>query len=312
MKTGDEKKPTSTVCMAMTSSSGTWLNGAMVPQHHYVSLQIKDPDDRLIARVALTFEQMTRMLMYNGEVPCTLERYRGMDGQLIVEQVERPKTVRSRMKERLGDSRQELKTRIADLKKDLYEAVNGGSAGKKKLEGFLAQADTILSHFGENDDFVVQQAEEELGTMQMQAACQLGVFLQAQHGLSVDESTLVKLLPVGDGAPQLTDKTVQGVVTGYVARERARKAVPQMTAMEVADEIHKYLKAWEATSWNKTQGEHQPLFGASAGHKSNKVEIRYVSFQGTHSLTLKDAQDYLIFLQHTKVFLHHFDFGKGK
>lgn len=307
-----DDKPTSTVCMTMTSSSGSWLNGAMVPQHHYVSMEIKDNTGALVARVALTFEQMTRTLMYNGEVPCTLERYRGLDGKLVVEQVERPKTVHSRMKERLGESRKELYIRIADLKKDLYAAVNGGSAGKRKLEDFLAQADTILSHFGGNDDFVLQQAEEELGTMQTQAACQLGVFLQRQHGLTVDESTLAKLLPVSDGPLAIADKTVQGVTTGYTAKERAKKAAPQMTAMEVADEIHGYLKAWETTAWNKTQGERQPLFGASATHKGNKVEIRYVSYQGTHSLPLKDAQDYLIFLQNTKAFMRHLDFGNGK
>jgi len=306
MKTGDEKKPTSTVCMTMTSSSGTWLNGAMVPQHHYVSLTVKDPEDRLVARVALTFEQMTRMLMYNGEVPCTLERYRGMDGQLIVEQVERPKTVRSRMKERLGESRQELRSRIADLKKDLYEAVAGGSAGKRKLEDFLSQADTILSHFGENDDFVVQQAEEELGTMQTQVACQLGVFLQAQHGLNVDESTLVKLLPVGEASNLLADKSAAPVVTGYKPKARATKDVYGMCAMEVADAINGHLRTWEATPWNKQQGEHQPLFGANATHKGNKVEIRYVSFQGTHSLTLKAAQDYLVGLNNAKEFKRHF------
>jgi hypothetical protein len=298
-------KETSTICMAMTSSSGTWLNGAMVPQHHYVSLTVKDNQGKLVARVALTFEQMTRTLMYNGEVPCTLERYRGDDGQLVEEKVERPKTVRNRMKERLGTSRQELKTRIADLKKDLYEAVAGGSAGKKKLEGMLAQADTILSHFGENDDFVVQQAEEELGAMQTQAACQLGVFLQTQHNLTVDESALVKLLPVGEASNLLTDKSVQGVTTGYVAKERVTKSAYDMTAMEVADAIHRHLKYWEATPWNKQQGEHQPLFGASATHKGNKVEIRYVSFQGTHSLTLKAAQDYLVGLNNAKGFKRH-------
>lgn len=301
MRTGDERKPTGTVMMTMVQSSGQWLNGAMVPQHHYVALEIKDIEGAIIARVALTFEQVTRMLMYNGEVQCTLDKYRGKDGQLLTEQVEQPKTVRSRMKERLGNSRQELKARINDLEKDLYEALNKGSAGKGKLQELHSTVQTIRQHFGENDDFVVQQAEEELGTMQMQAACQLGVFLQANHGLELDAKTLAKLLPVGEPGNLIIDKSVQPVETGYVAKERPLKDPSEMTALEVGDEIHMRLKRFEAAQ--PKNNEHNLLFGASAGAKRNKVWIKYISYQGTWDVELEQARNYLTFLRNTKQFM---------
>lgn len=301
----EDEKNTSSICFTMCSSSGQWLNGAMVPQHHYVSLTLKDPDDKIVARVALTFEQMTRALMYNGEVPCTLERYRGLDGKLIEEQVEKPKTVHRRMKERLGESRKELADRIADLHKDIYEALQAGTAGKKKLQELLSQSDTIKQHFASNDDFVVQQAEEELGAMQTQAACQLGVFLQSQHGISADSSVLQKLLPVSENN-LLEDKStdVKPVVTGYVPKERDLKEVKDMTAMEVADEINKWLKIAEAFDPDIGK-ESAQLFGSNATSKRNKVEIRYISYQGTHSLTLEAAQEYLTYLRTHKEFKRH-------
>jgi len=292
------EKQTSSVCMTMVQSSGTWLNGAMVPQYHYVSLSVEDLEGKLVARVALTFEQVTRMLMYNGEVECTLERYRGIDGNMLEEKVEKPKTVHTRMRERLGESRQQLKARIDDLYKDIYEAVNAGAAGKKKLQELLDQAQTIQQHFGGNDDFVMQQAEEELGTMQTQVTCQLGVFLQSQHGIEADSTSLKKLLPVSD-SNLLVDKSAVPVVDGYKAKARSLKETCQMTAMEVADEIHKHLKRFEALDPDR-KGERASLYCPNATYSKNKVLIKYISYQGTHSFPLKEAQDYLTFLRDAK------------
>lgn len=309
MKTGDERRPTSTVCMTMVQSSGTWLNGAMVPQMHYVSLEVKDNENRLVARVGLTFEQVTRMLMYNGEVPCTLERYRGLDGKPTEEKVERPKTVHARMKERLGQSREELKDRIKDLERALYDAMNNKTAGKGKLQEMHSMAHTILQHFGGNDDFVVQQAEEELGTMQMQAACQLGVFLQTQHNLQLDGETLAKLLPVGEGN-LLIDKSAKPVVNGYKAKERPVKDPSEMCARELADEILIYLKEFEATKENQSKDESALVFMPTTGEHANNIFIRYVSFHSTYTVDIDLARNYLIFLRNAKpaMFMRHFDF----
>jgi hypothetical protein len=156
-----------------------------------------------------------------------------------------------------------------------------------------------------NDDFVVQQAEEELGSMQTQAACQLGVFLQSQHGITADSSLLQKLLPVSENN-LLEDKTAEAkpVVTGYVKKGRETKEVKDMTAMEVADEINNWLKIAEASDPDRGK-ETSQLFGSNATSKRNKVEIRYISYQGTHSLPLENAQEYLTYLRTNKTFKRH-------
>jgi len=301
-----EEKPTSTICMTMVSSSGTWLNGAMVPQQHYVSLTLKDPEGRIVARAALTFEQVTRALMYNGEVPCTLERYRGIDGQSTEEKVEKPKTVGTRMKERLGASRSELLQRIADLRKDLYEIVNGAPHGKAKMKDLLQQADTIKTHFGGNDDFVVRQAEEELGTMQTQVACQLGVFLQQQHGITSDPDTLKKLFVVNDNNLLENKSTPVPVVTGYKAKQREAKDIDDMTAMEVADQLSILFKKFE-----QAQPSHKEcdLFMSSASAHGNKVNVKYISYQGTTTLELHIAKAYLKYLLTAETFKKHYSLG---
>lgn len=310
-----EGKQTSSVCMTMVQSSGQWLNGAMVPQHHFVSLTLNDPEGKIVARASLTFEQVTRMLMYNGEVECTLERYRGPEGTLVEEKVERPKTVHARMKDRMGTSRSELGARINDLYKDIYAIINSGSgsAGKKKLQELLNDVHTIQSHFGSNDDFVLQQAEEELSAMQTQAVCQLGVFLQTQHGIEADETTLKKLLPVSD-ANLLTDKSESAVpvVTGYKPKARKAKSIDDMTATEVADGIKQELSRLEASM---SKSEKSQLFGAGAiaGATSpdSKVIVWYISYQGKHKLELDLAKAYLKILKVASkdTFKKHFELG---
>ena len=305
---------TSTICMSMVHSSGTWLNGAMVPQQHYVSLTLEDPEGKIVARAALTFEQVTRALMYNGEVPCTLERYRGIDGQLIVEEVEKPKTVGTRMKERLGASRSELIKRIEDLYRDVYEIVNGGSHGKTKMKDLLSQIDTIKSHFGSNDDFAVHQAQEELETMQTQVICQLGVFLHNQHGINLGQDALKKLFVVNDNL--IEDKSASvpvPVVTGYIPKQREAKDINDMTAMEVADQLDilfkKFEQAQPPSSGSPLERECQ-LFMSNATVKGNKVAVRYISYQGTTELELDIAKEYLKYLSTAEKFKKHYGFWR--
>ena len=302
----EKSKETSSVTMTMVQSTGQWLNGSMTPQHHFVSQTYKDPDGKTVLTAYFSFEQITKMLMYNGEVECTLSKYRGLDGKYLEEKVDKPKTIHSRMKERLGESRKELKSRIDDLYKDIYEAVNSKTAGKKKLEELLHQADTIKRCFGSNDDFVMEQTEEELTTMQSEVICQLGVFLQSQHGIETTPELLQKMLPISEDN-LLEDKSEksQPVVTGYKKKIRKEKNLEDMTSMEVADAIHIYLKKFEREA---KEGE---LYYASASCKGNKiVEIKYVSYQGTHSLSLDDARTYLTFLKSATQFKHHYNLLK--
>lgn len=298
----NRNKNVSKVVMTMSQSSGSWLNGAMMPQQHYVSMMIKDPEGKKVVTMNLTFEQVTRMLMYNGEVECTLSSYRSMTGEIIKEEVEQPQTIHSRMKERLGESRKNIKARIDDLYKDVYAAVNAGTAGKKKLEALLIDIRIIKSHFSSNDDFVLQQSEEELGTMQTQAACQLGFFLKKQHGLEIDQKVLQKLLPVTDELllTDKTDETIKPVVTGYKEKKFPLREPNEMSSREVADNINKQLLKFEVIS--EKLGEESLLYNPYARHDKNKVKITYISYQNAHTLSLDEARKYLTFLRSTKEF----------
>jgi len=126
----------SKIKMSMVQSSGTWLNDCPQKQHYYVSIEIFNPEGRTsIVRVALSFEQVTRMLMYNGEVNCTLERYLGEDGKIHEEKVNPPETVHQRMKKRLDDAYKSLEKRIEDIRRDVYDMLNGNvKTGKNSLK----------------------------------------------------------------------------------------------------------------------------------------------------------------------------------
>jgi len=97
----------------------------------------------------------------------------------------------------------------------------------------------------------------------------------------------------------LVDKSAVPVVDGYKAKARSLKETCQMTAMEVADEIHKHLKRFEALDPDR-KGERASLYCPNATYSKNKVLIKYISYQGTHSFPLKEAQDYLTFLRDAK------------
>ena len=302
-------KKTSTVSMNLTSSSGTWLNGCLQPQHYYVSLNIEDPNGEIVARVALSYEQAAKMMLYNGDVECTLERYRDKTGNLTEEKVEPPETVHQRMKDRLKDSHVTLAKRLEDIRRDVYEMLNGGKSGKTNLTNLLHDIEVIQGHYSSNENFVVQQAEEELGSMQNNAAGQLGLFLQS-HGADLKQEDLLQMLPVSSSQLAITDKA-EPVKDEYKMKQREDKSIEDMTAMEVADRIHKLLKKFESLQPDKGS-EKAHLFGSGAFMARNKVSIKYISYQGTSILELDEAKAYLKFLlsvKDLKQFKRHFNFA---
>ena len=162
----NEKSRTSRIHMSMTQSSGCWLNGCLQKQRYYVSLEILDPNRKCVARAALSFEQASRMLLYNGEVECTLIRYRDEKGKVIKENVEPPETIHQRMSDRLEDTHASLEKRLIDIEKEVYGMVNGDvKRSKGAMKELLQEIRVVKSHLLANEAFVVQQAEEELGEM---------------------------------------------------------------------------------------------------------------------------------------------------
>lgn len=300
-KIDDKKVNTSHICMNLTSSTGTWLNGCLQPQHYFVSMNLEDPDGKIIARVGLSYEQAARMLLYNGDVECTLLNYRDINGKLVEEKVEPPKTVHQRMKERLGETRLTLLKRIEDVRRDLYEMVNGDAKRNKgKIEELLQSVDVIKDHFAANEDFVVQQAEEELGQMQSNAAGQLGTFLQSK-GVDVSIDVVKQMLPISNG--QLLIGEAKPVEDDYEMKKRGAKSIDDMTAMQVADIMFNQLKRLELTQSDEVteSKKHLDLFHANASARhGEKVNVTYIAYQGTHALELDEAKDYLKFLLKVK------------
>jgi hypothetical protein len=290
-------KSSSRVCMTLTSSTGTWLNDCLQKQMMYVSLSIDDPDGNPLARVAMSYEQAARMLLYNGDVPCTLERYRNSKGELVAEKVVPPETVHQRMKARLGNTQQSIANRLEDIRRDLYDMVNGdGKRGKTALKDILREVEVAKSHFESNQSFVLQQAEEELGQMQSNAAGQLGTFLQSKLGIQAPEEILKAL--VNTGVKQLSGPAIEPETDDYKLRPREPKPIAQMTVNEVADHINARFHAIEKATPTATDEQGVVhLYNASArAERGDKVVVKYVAYQGDHAIDLPTAKRYLGFL----------------
>ena len=49
----------------------------MNEQSFYVEMEVKDPDDKLVCEIAMSYEQFVRIMLSTGDVPVTLLKYRG-------------------------------------------------------------------------------------------------------------------------------------------------------------------------------------------------------------------------------------------
>jgi hypothetical protein len=288
--------------MNLTSSTGTWLNGSLQPQHYFVSLEVSDPDGKSVVRVNLTFEQAARMLLYNGDVECTLERYRDTTGKLVQEIVEKPETIHDRMKERMKETRDSLRKRIEDARRDVYDMVNGNIKGKAALKNLLQNIDTIKGHFVGNEDYVLAKAEEELAEMQENATGQIGLFLQSR-GIDAPTDVLKQLLSTG--APlAITDKNIAPIVDNYELKDRPGKLISELTPMETADALGKILRKLAIQEIEQKKitpsTENTHLYCPGTSQHKDKVSIRYINYQSSHSLSLDEARDYLKFLVNIK------------
>jgi hypothetical protein len=298
----------SKISMNLTSSSGTWLKDCLQPQHYYVSINVEDPNGEVLARVALSYEQAAKMLLYNGDVECTLERYRNKKGELVSENVVPPTTVHQRMNDRLKDSHDSLAKRLEDVRRDVYELLNAGKASKSDLKEILQNIEVIQSHYKINENFVVQQAEEELSAMQNNAAGQLGIFLQS-HGVDVTNHDLKQLLPIG--TPLALPEKSDPVQDDYQLKERTTKPIESMTALEISDCVHVLLKKLE----KQKQDREQPhLYQSSCSDCRNGIMIQYIGYQGKSKLSLEESRKYLQFLisinNDIKKFKTHFHYNE--
>ena len=297
-RSDDYSKDTSKITMTITSSSGTYLSDTLQPQRYYVSLKVKDNEGSTVCDVGLSYEQAARMMLYNGEVPCTLLRYRDKDGTLMEENVEPPTSVHDNMMDRLGDVYTDLLKRIQDVKKDAYEIVQGRSKGKKALEQLLFDLGVIENHYQSNQTYVAERAEEEVAEIQSNAAGQLGVFLESHFGVGAKKDALISLIDSVKSQKRIEGPKTEPIIENYQKKPREEISLEEMTVSDVAIETNMRLKTIESKI--KVAEKYSFLSGASACAKKNKVILVYVSYQGSSNLSLEEAKKYLSFLRGLK------------
>lgn len=269
------------------------LNECLHAQAYYIGFEIKDPEGALVCEVAMSYDQFVRLLLCQSEVTVTLLKYRGIDGKFLEEKVPDPNSVHDNIISRFGEEGESLKNRISDLRKDIYEILNLGKApGKKALEKLLLDIKTIENHYKSNMPYFVECASEEVSEIQENAKSQLAIFAQSLMKVDLKPEDFTPLIE-NKNVLSLPEKTIMPVQENYIPKERTKKEIDDMTAMEVADELTVMLRWFE-------KAENHNLYNASASSKQNKVEILYINYQGGFSVELDVAKRYLKFLKSIK------------
>lgn len=289
--------------LSRVASTGTIFKDCLHPQHYYLSLELEDPDGKILCRMAMSYDQFVQLLVDSSNVTVTLERYRSTTGDLVEEKIEPPQSTHDRMLDRMGETLSSLMKRLEDTRKDVYEMVNGEKPNKKRLTQLLQDIEIINSHLQSNTSFVVTQASEELNSLTENAKSQLSLFLTSK-GVDTSKLDLTPMLelPSVKALPNYTEP----VQENYSLKEREQKTLNDMTVMEVADEINKILHNLEALQTkqkSKLQTKNDEtikLFMANATHSQNSVHVRYISYQGTTRFNIDDAKKYLKFLRTVK------------
>lgn len=285
--------------------SGRVLNECLHPQRYYIELEINDPEGKTVCEVGMSHDQFVRLLLCNGDVPVTLLSYRGTDGQMKKEEVPMPDSVRDRYVKRAGEAGQSLSNRITDLKKDLYEVLNSGKVGKKKLEELLHSAEVIESHFNSNMSYMVERGAEEIADIQENAKTQLSMFVAKSFGAEIEPNAFNSLLQ-GPELLQLPGTVEPPIKDEYTLKERAEKPIEEMTAMEVADALTIRLRKIEAAEDKSLEGktekekDRKNLFWSHASVGKKGIKICYINYQGSMDVDLDKAKRYLKFLRELK------------
>lgn len=298
------------------------LNDCLHPQHYYVNLEIFDPDHKLVCEVAMSHDQYVQLMLSNGEVPVTLVRYRGLDGKLYKEEVDPPESVRDRYINSAKEEKESLKNRMADLRKDLYELLNSGkSVGKTKLSELLDQVKTLEQFFNANMEYILECGAEEISKIQDNARSQLSIFASQKFGVEKDSIDFTPLIE-GNNQLLLTEKS-QPVKDDYQVKERIQKPIDEMTLMELSDNIHNKLKRIEKYedqyyTENNLNKERTQLYCPNVWVGKGCIEIKYINYQCSSSLSQEQAKKYLRFLNtinsvndFSKFKSHHW-FDKGE
>lgn len=175
------------------------LVGCSTLQHTIVSLEIQDPEGRLLAEVEMSSDQFLRLMIGNSNVDVTLARYRGDDGKLAEEVPEMPQTHRENLYERLEEYHKEDSKRTTGIIETLRAMINGHiKPNKNVLNDLLSQMETVASHRASNEAFAVRQAEEEVNAIENDLRGGLALMLTQITGDDRFEQIAKALMPGDD------------------------------------------------------------------------------------------------------------------
>jgi regulator of replication initiation timing len=297
---GLDKKRTSTVYLrqVQATSRDVFLNDTLNGQNFYVEMEVKDPNDKLVCQIGMSYEQFVRIMLSSNNVPVTLLKYRNEDGELVKEEVEKPDSAKDALIKDLDETIGSVNDRISDLKKDIYELVNSGkSVGKKKMEDLLSQIEVIESHYNSNISFVTQEAVNRVGEVQDNVKTQLSIAMNNMINSNSFEPNDFKKLIEGESQISLPDYTIKPIIEYYKKKERAEKSIDDMTNMELADNISVLLKKFETLERIENgDSEHNLLYFAHAVTVLGGVGISNVSYHGCYTVLPERAKAYLKFL----------------
>lgn len=294
-----------------------YLNDTLNEQHFYIEMDIKDPDDKMVCKVGMSYEQFVRIMLGSSDVPVTLLNYRDKEGKMVKEEVEKPASVRDNLVKELDETIGSVNDRISDLKKDLYELVNSGkSVGKKKLEDLLDQIKVIETHFNSNISYVTKEAVNRVGEVQDNAKTQLTIAINNMINSDSFKPEDFKTMIEGNSQISLPDYTNDPVVEEYQKKERVEKNINDMTNMELADNINIMLKKFEILEdKEKGEQEYSTLWCPSASAVLGGVKIVNVNYQGGCKIDNGRARAYLKFLRSINTFAEfktHYWFDRGE
>jgi len=287
-----------------------YLNDTLSEQSFFVEMEVKDPNGALVCDIAMSYEQFVRTLLFNGDVPVTLLKYRNIDGKLSEEKVPIPDSSRDSLIKDLDETIGGVANRIIDMRKDLYEILNSTkTVSKKKIEDLLEQIKVIESHYNSNIPYVTQEAVKKVSKIQDNAKSQLAIAMNQMIGSDSFKPEHFTRLIEGESIMALPDYTAEPVDDDYKLKDREEKNIDEMTNMELGDHISKYLKAVEVTEQkvfeNKSDKEKESktkMYGAHASGDNKGVYITYISYQGGHKIDTEKARRYLKFLKTIKTY----------
>lgn len=297
----------SKIRLSMVDSTGTYLNGCMQSQKRFVQITVDDENRKTQFQVAMSLDQLSRMLVSNMEVECTLMRYPAFEeGKVVLmsEKVEKPESVKSRMRRRMGEVRISYIERAKELKLRIADIVAGRErATKTAMREILQEMEVLENHYEANENYVVTRLEEEADHVLQNTASQLALmFKGVEDGIMALGAEKKPLIEEKNEEPKSVAETHGHVLEAPPKREQLK--VEDMTMQEIAREVTDLLR--------RLPDKENSLFSPSAVSRIDGIGVTYVNYQSSQRLTKDEARKYLQYLRSGHPFKRHTQLKREK